>query len=212
MAHQEGGWPLGLRPLNARVGLVRTRDLSGSISFSSTLLTGSSTSPAVSSSDLDTESTGSFFNITLGSLVGVTSILELSRSQRSTRGRAEENVRDRKNNKTKTWLFSLCSKQSTDAVNARNTSSLGNFLEAERRSSPATANVYRQRNQSPTSLTISDANSLFVGGGQVTAPQSSAPNLAENGGRQSNNFLHGNGYGRMGFHYYCRIRACLYTP
>lgn len=159
------------------------------------------------------QSTGSFFDITLGSLVGVSSILELSRSRRSTRGRrAEENVRDRRNNKP--WLFSLCSKQSTDAVNARNTSSLDNFLEAERRSCATASHIYRRRIQSPTSVTISDAaNSLIVDGGQVAAPpQSSAPNLGENGGRQSNNFLHGNGCGRMGFYYYSRIRACLDTP
>jgi len=51
---QEDGWPLGLRPLNARVGLVRNRDFNGSISFS-TLLTASNSSFTDSSSDLDTE-------------------------------------------------------------------------------------------------------------------------------------------------------------
>lgn len=50
---QEGGWPLGLQPVNLRVGLVRNRNLSGSASFS-TLLTASPTSTD-SSSDLDTE-------------------------------------------------------------------------------------------------------------------------------------------------------------
>ncbi|XP_041025635.1 uncharacterized protein At3g17950-like [Juglans microcarpa x Juglans regia] len=214
MARQEEGWPLGLRPLNARVGLVRNSDSSGSISFS-TLLTGSPTCSSLSSSDLDTESTGSFFHeksITLGSLIGVSSMLELSR--RSTRGRAAETVRDmRKNNvykpKLPAWLFSLCSKLSTDAVNASNNStpSLGHFLEAERR----TAGIYRRNLQSPTSidivpcdfssstLPISDANSLFVGG-QV-APQSSFPILDDHekggGSKQSKNeFLEaGNGYG-----------------
>lgn len=47
---QDDGWPLGLHPLNVRVGLVRSRDLSFS-----TLLTRSTTSSADSSSDLDTE-------------------------------------------------------------------------------------------------------------------------------------------------------------
>ncbi|KAK9169645.1 hypothetical protein Syun_001785 [Stephania yunnanensis] len=51
---QEEGWPLGLQPLNMRVGLVRTRDFSGSISFN-TLITRSPSSSTDSSSDLDTE-------------------------------------------------------------------------------------------------------------------------------------------------------------
>ena len=51
---QEEGWPLGLQPLNARIGLVRNRDFSGSVSFS-TLLTASPSSSSISSSDLDTE-------------------------------------------------------------------------------------------------------------------------------------------------------------
>ena len=57
---QDEGWPLGLRPLNARVGLIRNRDLSGgSVSFS-TLITASPTSSIASSSsssssDLETE-------------------------------------------------------------------------------------------------------------------------------------------------------------
>lgn len=200
MAQQEEGWPLGLRPLNARVGLVRNRDLSGSISFN-TLLTGSPTSSTISSSDLDTESTGSFFHdksITLGSLIGVSNILELSR--RSTRGRTAETLREGKNQKPKHWLFSLCSKLTTDAVNVSNTPSLGHFLEAERR---AAASVYRRnQNHSPNIYGPSDfspimpvleTNTLFVGG-QV-APQSSSP-LGESGGRKSDNELFdSNGYG-----------------
>ncbi|KAK9169136.1 hypothetical protein Syun_001276 [Stephania yunnanensis] len=51
---QEEGWPLGLQPLNMRVGLVRTCDFYGSIS-SNTLITGSPSSSTDSSSDLDTE-------------------------------------------------------------------------------------------------------------------------------------------------------------
>jgi hypothetical protein len=134
------------------------------------------------------QSTGSFFHdkgITLGSLIGASSILELSR--RSARGRTAETSRDRKSCKHKPWLFSLCSKLTTDAVNGSSTPSLRHFLEAERR----TASVYR-RNQSPTiygpsdfsptlTLPAPDTNSLFVGG-QV------AP-LGESGGRKSNNQL-----------------------
>ncbi|GER28609.1 acyl-CoA N-acyltransferases super family protein [Striga asiatica] len=82
------------------------------------------------------QSTGSFFHdksITLGSLIGISNILELSR--RSTRGRQiTEPVRNKKNNyKTRTWFLSLCSRLSTDAVSTNNAPSLGHFLEAERR-------------------------------------------------------------------------------
>lgn len=93
------------------------------------------------------QSTGSFFrdrSITLGSLMGVSSILELSR--RSMRGRPSENPRGKKNCKSKPWLFSLCSKLNTDAVSMSNngTPSLGHFLESERRA----ATTYR-RNPGP---------------------------------------------------------------
>ncbi|XAR50935.1 hypothetical protein NMG60_11005403 [Bertholletia excelsa] len=183
----EDGWPLGLRPLNARVGLVRNHDRNGSISFN-TLLTASSSSSTDSSSDLDTESTGSFFrdkSITLGNLIGVTSILELSR--RSMRGRPAENVRGRRSyNKSKPWLFSLCSKLTTDAVtmNSNGTAapSLGHFLEAERRA----ATIYR-RNQSPPTFQPddfshpSDPNLLFAGGHVVPPPPTSWLDSSENG-------------------------------
>ncbi|XP_022765816.1 uncharacterized protein At3g17950-like [Durio zibethinus] len=142
---QEEGWPLGLQPLNARIGLVRNRDFSGSVSFS-TLLTASPSSSSISSSDLDTESARSFFHdksISLGSLVGISSLLELSR--RSTRRKTTETSRDQKNNfKSRPWLFSFCSKLSTDAVDANKDQSLGHFLEVERRA----ANISR-RNQIP---------------------------------------------------------------
>ncbi|XP_057470611.1 uncharacterized protein LOC130759495 [Actinidia eriantha] len=154
MAQQEDGWPLGLQPLNARVGLVRNHDRNGSISFS-TLLTASSSTQ--SSSDLDTESTGSFFrdkSITLGTLMGVSSILELSR--RSMRLRPPETLREKKSYKSKPWLFSLCSKLSTDAVSMSNTPSLGHFLEAERRA----ASVFRQNTVPPAP---SGQGSMFVG-------------------------------------------------
>ncbi|KAJ7961454.1 60S Ribosomal protein [Quillaja saponaria] len=186
MAQQEEGWPLGLRPLNARVGLVRNLDFSGSVSFS-TLLTGSPTSLTDSSSDLDTESTGSFFrdkSITLGSLIGISSILELSR--RSIRGRPAETSRDKKIHRLKPWLFSsLCSKLSTDAVRVSNTPSLGHFLEAERR-------TYR-RNEYPSDFSpVPDSNTLFAGG-EIAIPAS----LVEDGAKESSSEFveHGNGYG-----------------
>ncbi|XWS67052.1 hypothetical protein CRYUN_Cryun05aG0253400 [Craigia yunnanensis] len=199
MAQREEGWPLGLQPLNARIGLVRNRDFSGSVSFS-TLLTASPSSSSISSSDLDTESTGSFFHdksITLGSLIGISSFLEHSR--RSTRRRTTETSRDQKNNyKSRPWLFSLCSKLSTDAVDTNNAQSLGHFLEGERRA----ANIYR-RNQTPTAygpgdftpvMLTSEPNSLFVG--EHIAPSSNAALSAEDVRKSDRELLeHGTGYG-----------------
>ncbi|OAY41295.1 uncharacterized protein At3g17950 [Manihot esculenta] len=197
MALQEDGWPLGLRPVNARVELLRNRDFNGSISFS-TLLTGSPSSITDSSSDLDTESTASFFHdesITLGSLIGVSSILELSR--RSTRRRTAETLRDQKNCKSKHCFFSLCSKLSTDADNKNHTPSLGHFLEEERRAASIHRRdipvAYGPNDFSPV-LPNSNTKSLFVG--DQIAPQSSS-SMGVNERRRSNTELleHRNGYG-----------------
>ncbi|KAJ8457842.1 hypothetical protein OPV22_030768 [Ensete ventricosum] len=134
----EGGWPLGLQPVNVRIGFVRNVGFSGSHSFR-TLIAASPSSSSSSSSGLDTESTGSFFHdrssITLGSLIGITSILDLSnRSLR--RSRRQENPRATKNSKTKTW-FSLCSRTQLSGDVTDAAPSLGSFLEAERRASDA---------------------------------------------------------------------------
>ncbi|KAF8402894.1 hypothetical protein HHK36_010986 [Tetracentron sinense] len=194
---KEGGWPLGLQPLNVRVGLVRNRDFSGSMSFN-TLLTGSPSSSTDSSSDIDTESTGSFFHdksITLGSLIGVSSIIELS--GRSARGKRAEALRGKKSYRSKTWFFSLCSKASGDVQSVNNTPSLGHFLEVERRA----ANGNRSQNPiiyEPEELEqaqiVSEPNSLFVNG--CVAPPQSSPWIDPDTGRRANGGLdHGNGNG-----------------
>ncbi|PIA60235.1 hypothetical protein AQUCO_00300027v1 [Aquilegia coerulea] len=178
---QEGGWPLGLQPVNVRVGMARTRDFSGSISFN-TLLTASPSSCSDSSSDLDTESTGSFFHdksITLGSLIGVSSILELSR--RSFRGRGTESITTKKGYLSKTWFFSLCSKNSVDTNNVITPlPSLGHFLAVERR---AGSDQYRSSTDGRSfayepdmfieAHPVTEPNSLFVDGRVVPPPQSS---------------------------------------
>ncbi|RYQ79677.1 hypothetical protein Ahy_Scaffold2g107641 [Arachis hypogaea] len=104
-------------------------------------------------------------SITLGSLIGISSFLELSR--RSTRGRMvvepsrEENKRNH-HNKLKPWLLSLCSRLSTDAVVSGNdviVPSLGHYLEAERRARDT-------RNQISTTIThgdYQDSRTLFGG-------------------------------------------------
>nr|XP_043622038.1 uncharacterized protein At3g17950-like [Erigeron canadensis] len=190
MAQQEeGGWPLGLQPLNVR---ARNHDYSGSISCN-TLLSGSPTLTSDSSSDLDTQSTGSFFHdksITLGNLLGVSSIVELSR--RSLRGRrrvVSETItlgHDKRSNHPKsrtTWCFKfcLCPRDSIDIDIARNnTVPLGHFLEVERRA----AHMNRRGQQSPLiygpdEIALAQpfgelSNSLFVDG-QIAPPTKSSP-------------------------------------
>uniref|UniRef100_A0A7N0TD72 Uncharacterized protein n=1 Tax=Kalanchoe fedtschenkoi TaxID=63787 RepID=A0A7N0TD72_KALFE len=181
----EGGWPLGLQPLN---------NAAGSISFRTTILTASPTSStASSSSDLDTESTGSFFHdrsITLGSLMGVRSIMELSK--RSIRGghRADNLLLTRHSNSnrdcklSKTFLFSsICSRtKSTDVVenshrrNGNNNiidATLGHHLRTERRAAAAAAVVINDDVRSPVlygpeeiemGRPSPETNSLFVNG------------------------------------------------
>ncbi|XVF76628.1 hypothetical protein PTKIN_Ptkin13bG0281500 [Pterospermum kingtungense] len=194
MAQPEEGWPLGLQPLNARIGLVRrNHDISGSVSFT-TLLTASPSSSTISSSDLDTQSTGSFFpdkSITLGSLIGISSFIEHSR--RSTERRTTETSRDQKNNyKSRSWLFSLCSKLSADAVDTNNNAqSLGEPPTFTEGTKPPAA--YGPGDFSPVMLT-SEPNSRFVG--DRIAPRPNAA-LTAGAGRKSDRELleHGNGYG-----------------
>ena len=151
------------------------------------------------------QSTGSFFHdksITLGSLIGVSSILELSK--RSVRGRKAEATREKRsnNNRSKLWLFSLCSRDNTDAdqnVNANNAPSLGHFLAVERRA----ASEYR-RNLIPTvygpaELVLTqpnlESNSLFVNG-CVAPPRTSSCHGADAENRKNAGLGNdGNSYG-----------------
>ncbi|BAT91876.1 hypothetical protein LR48_Vigan05g188900 [Vigna angularis] len=173
MAQQDEGWPLGLlQPVNAR-----TRTATGSISFN-TLLTASPSSSTDSSSDLDTQSTGSFFrdqSTTLGSLMGVSSIVELSR--RSLRESKTEFFKSKK--KLKFWSCFFClGSRSTDYEGEKeknNAPSLAQFLAVERR----VANENR-RNQSLhfelalAETNIGERNSLFING-TIAPPHSISP-------------------------------------
>ncbi|XP_059660731.1 uncharacterized protein At3g17950-like [Cornus florida] len=205
MSQQEEGWPLGLQPLNVRVGLVRHTDFSGSISFNTTLVSASISSSTDSSSDLDTESTGSFFHdksITLGSLIGVSTMLD-HLPRRSTRGRKSETLGDKKSHRTRTWCFSLCPTDSTDAEstnnnnNNNNAPSLGHFLEVERRA----ANEHRRNHNpiiyGPDELALAqhdtEPNSLFVNG--CIAPPRSSPWPGSDERRQNREFESCDGYG-----------------
>lgn len=173
MAQQEDGWPLGLQPLHMRVGLVRNRDFSGSISFS-TFITASPSFSSASSSDLDTESTGSFFpdkSTTLGNLIGVSSILD--HPARSVRGKRPDFVDYKKTYRSKKW-FSLCTKACACSNSPANPPSLGHLLEAERKA----ANGYRRNQNSfgyeheqfPEVQLSPEPNSLFMDG-QIAPPR-----------------------------------------
>ncbi|KAG8479909.1 hypothetical protein CXB51_029571 [Gossypium anomalum] len=196
---EEQGWPLGLEPLNARIGLVRNHEFSGSISFTTLLTASSPTSCFSSSSDLDTESTGSFFHdksIPLGTLIGLSSFLELS-SRSSTRQRATQSSTNHNNgHKSRPWPFSLCPKLTTDAVYTNNKSrSLGHFLAVERRA--ATGNIGRRDRTSVGDRPVGDLspvmlnteqNSLFVN--DRIAPRFDGRKSADRGLLE-----HGHGYG-----------------
>ncbi|KAL5991962.1 hypothetical protein ACLOJK_012874 [Asimina triloba] len=142
---EEGGWPLGLQPLNMRIGLARNREASSSMSFS-TLITDTSTSPSVSSSDLDTQSTGSFFpekSTTLGNLIGIRSIIEVSGRRRGEEESPEELKRMSCGGcRARAWFsLSRCAKLACGADKRHNNpqSTLAHFLEVERRA----AGIYR---------------------------------------------------------------------
>ncbi|XP_038904631.1 uncharacterized protein LOC120090965 isoform X2 [Benincasa hispida] len=164
MAQQKDGWPLGLRLMNDR--MAENHDLSASVSFN-TLRTHSPSSFTDSSSDLDTESTASFYHdksITLGSLIGVSSIFELS--QRSTEGNKVEILEDKKKYKSKPWLFSLslCIKLRPDAVSLSSSPSLEHSLEAERKTTRNhrihNPTLYGPNDYSPI-RPVSETNALF---------------------------------------------------
>ncbi|KAK4286523.1 hypothetical protein QN277_003069 [Acacia crassicarpa] len=172
MAQQDEGWPLGLQPLHARIGVGGNRDNAASISFNTVITVSPFSSSTDSSSDLDTESTGSFFperSRTLGSLIGVSSILELSR--RSVRGIRTQVLKRKKGEKSnwRTWLGCSCWRRHGKE---KNVASLAHFLAEERK-----AAVENRRDQSSVPIygpddefvlaqtrNMGHSNSLFVNG------------------------------------------------
>ncbi|KAJ4751164.1 60S ribosomal protein L36 [Rhynchospora pubera] len=130
MAYQENnGWPLGLRTLDYRAGWIRNRDFSSSVSFS-TLFTASDRLSSVSSTDYGSEqsilSVSNNRNRTLGSLIGIASVLELSNrpiNLGSTTSKRSLKIKD---------LFSLCFRNDIDVNSVAQAPSLRRFLEMER--------------------------------------------------------------------------------
>ncbi|KAL1345333.1 uncharacterized protein LOC107461596 [Arachis duranensis] len=177
MAHQQDieGWPLGLlQPLNN----ARSGNNSGSISFN-TLLTSSSTTDNNSSSDLDTESTGSFYvdnSTTLGSLMGVSTISELSRRAPNNKTEQGLNKIKKQNNNRFSFMISrlLCPSSSSRTRNTKNNNnnnsnndgpSLGEYLAVERTSNKPII-YYGPDDEVALAETIhiAEPNSLFVNG------------------------------------------------
>ncbi|KAH1219117.1 hypothetical protein GmHk_13G039331 [Glycine max] len=198
MGQQDEGWPLGLlQPVNARIELVRNSENGGSISFN-TLLTGSPSSSTDSSSDLDTESTGSFFpdqSITLGSLMGVSSIVELSR--RSLRGTKAELL--------KTHGHAVWARVKLMKLKAKkNPPSIGQFLAVERRA----ANENRRNQSLPIydphdelalaeTNNIAERNSLFMNG-TIAPPHSISPRQSIGTERENRKVRqHNKGFGSL---------------
>uniref|UniRef100_A0A0E0N4R6 Uncharacterized protein n=1 Tax=Oryza rufipogon TaxID=4529 RepID=A0A0E0N4R6_ORYRU len=135
MAHEDG-WPLGLGAMNARAGVTRSVDLSGSASFSTAFTSSHCASSSFSSCDFDTESAwslsrrgggGAGGGMTLASLIGLVDAME-SRSRRRRSARATS-----KSGKVRALLLSLCLRSHLE--NGRAAPSLGQFLEMERRAS-----------------------------------------------------------------------------
>ncbi|CAN0854098.1 hypothetical protein LINGRAHAP2_LOCUS5831 [Linum grandiflorum] len=159
----------------------------GSVSFNNFLTVSPTWSVSDSSSDLDTESTGSFFHdktITLGSLLGSSNILELSK--KSKRGKKKiEPLKAKNACKSKPWIFSLCAKaddsqRSKDNVDAP--PSLGHFLAVERRTTSGNGCRSNQRQSSEEV-----ANSLFVNG--HVAPPTTRHSEADGGSRHGHPVL-----------------------
>eukprot|EP01018_Ginkgo_biloba_P034051 Gb_13645 [translate_table: standard] len=174
---QNDGWPLGLQPLHVRVRLMENHILTEPNAFNALIAVSPSFS-SDSSSDLDTESTGSFFydkSITLGNLIGLQS--DIGVSTRVIDGRehpsAEVPRRNKRNSRSKTW-WGLCG-SSDDCRENNMPPSLGQFLEVERRAAASSRRekmyfniMYDEFTSGQTTL---DTNPLFADG-RILPPQS----------------------------------------
>ncbi|GAB2295729.1 hypothetical protein Dimus_029882 [Dionaea muscipula] len=141
---QEEGWPLGLQRQNVRSAeqLVRNRDISASLVSLRTIVStvSPSTFSSPSSSDLDTESSGSFFqdrSMSLGCLIGMSTTVQVR--QVSTKGNepGPTKLKGHKSiNRSLDWLFALCMKPaSDDHRRMKSNHSLGFLIEEEKRRS-----------------------------------------------------------------------------
>uniref|UniRef100_A0A0E0JQV2 Uncharacterized protein n=1 Tax=Oryza punctata TaxID=4537 RepID=A0A0E0JQV2_ORYPU len=129
----QDGWPLGLGAMNARAGVTRSEDLSGSASFSTAFTSSHCASSSLSSCDFDAESAWSLSRrgggggMTLASLIGLVDAMESHRRRRRS-ARATS-----RSGKIRALLLSLCLRSHLE--NGRAAPSLGQFLEMERRAS-----------------------------------------------------------------------------
>lgn len=175
MADQNDGWPLRLNPLHVRDRIMENHMLTEPNAFSSLIAVSPSIS-SDSSSDLDTESTGSFFydkSITLGNLIGLQS--DLAVSTRVIDGQehpsSETPRRHKRNSRSKSW-WGLCG--SSGGCNETNMPpSLGQFLEVERRVAASNRREKMYLNmmydEFAAGQTTFDSNPLFADG-QILPP------------------------------------------
>lgn len=175
MADQNDGWPLRLNPLHVRDRIMENHMLTEPNAFSSLIAVSPSIS-SDSSSDLDTESTGSFFydkSITLGNLIGLQS--DLAVSTRVIDGQehpsSETPRRHKRNSRSKSW-WGLCG--SSGGCNESNMPpSLGQFLEVERRVAASNRREKMYLNmmydEFAAGHTSFDSNPLFADG-QILPP------------------------------------------
>eukprot|EP01018_Ginkgo_biloba_P013735 Gb_24412 [translate_table: standard] len=175
------GWPLGLETVNLRVRILEIIRASESNSFRLTTPSFSS----LSSSDLDTESTRSFFpdnSITLGTLIGIRP--DHTAMYHSNSGHAQiqthmaqiscDSRRRKSCGRAKNWKsFMKCMHLDTKADD--NTPSLGEFLEAQRQTgisfidASGEEKVYVNIMSEECEGGISDSTPFFLDG-HVNAP------------------------------------------
>lgn len=169
------------------------------------------------------QSAGSFFHdksITLGSLIGVTNLLKLSRRslrRTKTRDTREDmnNIKSNNNsNKPRTWFcLSLCFSNTSndgDENNVKNVASLGHFLEVERK---AASNQSNTRNQNLNvygpdefNQTVSESNSLFIDGRIAPPLPSSPPRSSTDVDMRENR-----GFECLSLRFQCCFQACLHS-
>ncbi|KAH9325146.1 hypothetical protein KI387_005324, partial [Taxus chinensis] len=180
---QNDGWPLGL---HVRFRRMENHILTEPSAFN-TLIAVSPSFSSDSSSDLDTESTGSFFydkSITLGNLIGLPHDLGVSAGDLDGQELRSSELpkRHKRNSRSRSW-WGLCGSSSGECHESNMPPSLGQFLEVERR---AAASNRREKlyfnimydEYTAGRINSEDTNALFANG-QILPPQSADQFSAE---------------------------------
>lgn len=173
------GWPLGLQPLSLRLRLLEHLRFTDAAS----LLASTPSITSESSSDLDTESTGSFFpekSTTLGRLIGIQSSTSMNESRT-----VEQQLLEAKNSRRRSTgsycsccPFLLCT--SSDSCQESMSPSLAHLLELERRAALSemqeTSQELTDEDGDPIGRSFSN-NTLFDDDDTIRPPQQSGAPL-----------------------------------